>query len=513
MADLFLSYASEDEDRARKVADALSEHGWSVFWDRTIPAGQTWRNVIGAELKAARAVVVLWSEISIKKHWVIEEADRALRKKNLIPVLIDNVEQPLGFGSVQAAELIGWTGSPNAMKFEKLLQDMDRLLGTQKATASVSPPRRAASVRETDTADSVRPSPDNQNSSQRQPFLKRYAVLLILGLFCLAGAGWFISQSGDNPKQLQIETLLRKAEEAMTEKRFTNPRGKSAYDHYQDILSLDPQNKTAKAGLKRILQHHIGQARAALGRDALDEAESYLTIAVELFPESIEANEALAQVEIEKSTRKKDAQRQAEAARKAELEKQQAEAAKKAELQKQREEAARQAQRDRLRTEAISERQRGTSTPSETGRTVLLGTWSWDIEGNAFDAGKSADVWWQQVSIVERYLNPQNGAQLSILKNVDYKDVHLDTLRRANYGSNKLSGSDRHPLLSYGTIIGIKTAEGNYAKVKVLRYRSTHDFSFKEAKHLTSNWRRIMKNRPVVKNYHLEIQWTLFRLR
>jgi hypothetical protein len=36
VSDIFISYASEDRSRVRPLADALSGHGWSVWWDRQI---------------------------------------------------------------------------------------------------------------------------------------------------------------------------------------------------------------------------------------------------------------------------------------------------------------------------------------------------------------------------------------------------------------------------------------------------------------------------------------------
>ena len=44
MTDIFLSYAREDLERIQPIVDALKEQGWAVFWDRRIPAGQTWRH-------------------------------------------------------------------------------------------------------------------------------------------------------------------------------------------------------------------------------------------------------------------------------------------------------------------------------------------------------------------------------------------------------------------------------------------------------------------------------------
>jgi hypothetical protein len=36
---MFISYAREDRDRARLLAEALQDRGWSLWWDRKIVAG------------------------------------------------------------------------------------------------------------------------------------------------------------------------------------------------------------------------------------------------------------------------------------------------------------------------------------------------------------------------------------------------------------------------------------------------------------------------------------------
>lgn len=46
MSDVFLSYAAEDRERVERLAWALAELGWSVWWDRDIPAGKTFDAVI-----------------------------------------------------------------------------------------------------------------------------------------------------------------------------------------------------------------------------------------------------------------------------------------------------------------------------------------------------------------------------------------------------------------------------------------------------------------------------------
>ena len=129
--DIFLSFASEDESRARKAAGALEEQGWSVFWDRTIPAGRTSREVITTALEKARCMVVMWSAVSIRKRWVLEEADEGVKRNILVPVLIEKVEPPLGFKSIQWADLSNWDGTTETTAFQKLVTDIGLILAEQ----------------------------------------------------------------------------------------------------------------------------------------------------------------------------------------------------------------------------------------------------------------------------------------------------------------------------------------------------------------------------------------------
>src|SRR5262245_21651456 len=108
MADIFLSYAKEDRALARTIAKILESCGWSVFWDRKITAGDDWRQVVQSELDAAGAVIVLWSHTSVASTWVLEEAERG--RTRLVSVLTADATLPIGFGSVQGVDLIGWQG-------------------------------------------------------------------------------------------------------------------------------------------------------------------------------------------------------------------------------------------------------------------------------------------------------------------------------------------------------------------------------------------------------------------
>jgi TIR domain-containing protein len=138
MADIFVSYAHEDEARVGHLVEALEEQGWSVFWDRRIPAGETWRSYIGQALGDAHCVMVVWSRSSVASNWVIEEADEGLQRKILVPVLLDSILPPIGFRSVQAADLADWQPGRHSPHFHRLVQDIRAVLGTTAPTPGMA---------------------------------------------------------------------------------------------------------------------------------------------------------------------------------------------------------------------------------------------------------------------------------------------------------------------------------------------------------------------------------------
>lgn len=134
MTDIFLSYSHEDVDRIKPLVSAFETQGWSVFWDRHIPAGKTWRNYIGEELDTAKCVIVAWSNSSIASKWVTEEADVAQKRDALIPVFLDVVEIPFGFRSIQAADLSDWEPEQGSKNFDELVNEIGKILNVKELT-------------------------------------------------------------------------------------------------------------------------------------------------------------------------------------------------------------------------------------------------------------------------------------------------------------------------------------------------------------------------------------------
>lgn len=105
MADVFISYDHSDKARAEAIAHGLERAGLTVWWDRWIGGGEVFADKIQAELDRASAVVVLWSQASVRSKWVMDEAAHAAERGRLIPVRIDGAVPPLGFRQYQSLDL------------------------------------------------------------------------------------------------------------------------------------------------------------------------------------------------------------------------------------------------------------------------------------------------------------------------------------------------------------------------------------------------------------------------
>jgi hypothetical protein len=130
MADIFISYARADQDKVRPLAKALEARTWSVWWDLQIRSGTPFDRVVEKALKEARSVIVVWSNKSIESDWVGAEAGNGLERGILISIAIEqDVRPPLRFHNIHTEPLIDWDGEKPSPAFDKIVADLEAILG------------------------------------------------------------------------------------------------------------------------------------------------------------------------------------------------------------------------------------------------------------------------------------------------------------------------------------------------------------------------------------------------
>ena len=151
MSDVFVSYKAEDRRRVRRLVEALEAEGYSVWWDEQIGGGSVWRREIEAELNAAKCVIVVWSKRSVGPDgtFVQDEATRAQQRHVYIPVTIDKVHVPLGFGETQALSLNGWQGNQSDARYQAVHAAVRRLTGDGTQAPARRPIQRTTVDRRT----------------------------------------------------------------------------------------------------------------------------------------------------------------------------------------------------------------------------------------------------------------------------------------------------------------------------------------------------------------------------
>ena len=138
MSRIFVSYARDDVDAARQLADGLVQAGHDVWWDRHIQGGSRFAREIDRALKDAQAVVVLWSEVSVDSAWVQDEAAEARDSERLVPVSLGSAKPPLGFRQFQSIDFGSWNGEGLPDAFDELLNAIRRTCGSGEREAQAA---------------------------------------------------------------------------------------------------------------------------------------------------------------------------------------------------------------------------------------------------------------------------------------------------------------------------------------------------------------------------------------
>ena len=223
MAHIFLSYAREDRERAKVLAKALEDHGWTVWWDPQIPPGKTFVEVIKSALEEAKCAVVLWSKYSVKSEWVQEEAIIAKRRGILVPAKLDDIDPPLGFGLVQSADLKNWEGEKTHPDFAGLVGAISDIIGLPFSDELVGTETEISAPK----TETVKPTEDKLVSEQQpvsavplridgesefgplsvtveKPVLKRrYGIAIGIAALVLLAVGIFLVNYSKKPNYAQ----------------------------------------------------------------------------------------------------------------------------------------------------------------------------------------------------------------------------------------------------------------------------------------------------------------------
>lgn len=227
-SNVFISYKAEDRQRLVPLVAALEAEGFSVWWDARIGGGANWRQEIERHLDAASCVIVAWSKRSVgpEGHFVRDEASRALKLGTYLPVLLDAVDPPLGFGEVQAISLLGWRGKSSNPGLIALLNAVRARLGGDQSHS------RLLRV-------------------DRPPIARRAFVVGGIGLGALvAASGW----------------LLLKPDTANAKRIAVLPFANMSNDPEQDYFS-DGIAEELRSALSRIGMEVIGRASSEAVKD------------------------------------------------------------------------------------------------------------------------------------------------------------------------------------------------------------------------------------------------------
>lgn len=137
MTEVFISYNREDQAIAKHYADALERSGIKAWWDVSLRSGEAYDEVTENALRAAKAVIVLWSPRSSASRWVRAEATLAMRNGSFLPVMIEACERPIMFELTQTADLTHWAGEEDDQAWLAFLDDVRRFIAGDQTTSEL----------------------------------------------------------------------------------------------------------------------------------------------------------------------------------------------------------------------------------------------------------------------------------------------------------------------------------------------------------------------------------------
>jgi formylglycine-generating enzyme required for sulfatase activity len=174
-----------------------------VWWDRTILPGSIFAQVIDEAIKAARCVLVVWSQASVVSDWVNNEAEEGRQQRILIPVLFDEVRPPFAFRHIQAARLLDWQETASHAEFDTLLQAIQARIGPPEQREPVATGASTSSIPQ-------RQAPARGQESSPPARTMETSIVNSLGMqFVLIPAGEFLMESAKTWGELRCQRAIQ----------------------------------------------------------------------------------------------------------------------------------------------------------------------------------------------------------------------------------------------------------------------------------------------------------------
>ena len=104
--------------------------------------------------------------------------------------------------------------------------------------------------------------------------------------------------SANNDRSAEVKVLLQNAEDAYWKVQLTTPVDDNAYTYYQRVLVIQPENVAAQVGIQRIVDKYVDLANDASRSGRVSSAKGHLQKALTINPDSIQAKESLARLDM-----------------------------------------------------------------------------------------------------------------------------------------------------------------------------------------------------------------------
>lgn len=197
--DIAASYSRQDAALVVPLLDALKARGVQVWFDKNIPGGALWEEIITRNMRRAKAVVFFASRASLASDRCFDEVSAARTlKKPIIPVLVDEVRIPDDLPdrlvlTLQTRNTVEAYPGAEGDPVEALMHAL-AAFGVGKAEAPAPP---AAPPAAAEPAPPPRPAPSPKPKTPAAPAGSRRGLLYggaAVVVVALAAAGYVVGQ-------------------------------------------------------------------------------------------------------------------------------------------------------------------------------------------------------------------------------------------------------------------------------------------------------------------------------